>query len=113
MFINLSLKSSNSILLDNYKNKFVHIFIRNKINFKIIYLPTKTTRYSILRSPHIYKKSIESFKENIFSLNFIISINNKNEYLKTFYILKFIQYNTPLTINLTFKLFYNVKKNIL
>ena len=101
ILLNIYLKSSNNITLYNYKNKIESVFKNNNIN------------YSILRSPHVYKKSLETFEEKIYKLNFRINIINYKQYLKLFYILKFIKNNMPLNINITFKLSNNVKTIIL
>ena len=113
ILLNIYLKSSNNITLYNYKNKIDSVFKNNNINYKLNYLPNKTKQYSILRSPHVYKKSLETFEEKIYKLNFRINIINYKQYLKLFYILKFIKNNMPLNINITFKLSNNVKTIIL
>ena len=113
ILLNIYLKSSNNITLYNYKNKIESVFKNNNINYKLNYLPNKTKQYSILRSPHVYKKSLETFEEKIYKLNFKINIINYKQYLKLFYILKFIKNNMPLNINITFKLSNNVKTIIL
>lgn len=113
ILLNIYLKSSNNITLYNYKNKIESVFKNNNINYKLNYLPKKTKQYSILRSPHVYKKSLETFEEKIYKLNFRINIINYKQYLKLFYILKFIKNNLPLNINITFKLSNNVKTIIL
>lgn len=113
ILLNIYLKSSNNITLYNYKNKIESVFKNNNINYKLNYLPNKTKQYSILRSPHVYKKSLETFEEKIYKLNFRINIINYKQYLKLFYILKFIKNNMPLNVNITFKLSNNVKAIIL
>lgn len=113
ILLNIYLKSSNNITLYNYKNKIESVFKNNNINYKLNYLPNKAKQYSILRSPHVYKKSLETFEEKIYKLNFRINIINYKQYLKLFYILKFIKNNMPLNINITFKLSNNVKTIIL
>lgn len=113
ILLNIYLKSSNNITLYNYKNKIESVFKNNNINYKLNYLPNKTKQYSILGSPHVYKKSLETFEEKIYKLNFRINIINYKQYLKLFYILKFIKNNMPLNINITFKLSNNVKTIIL
>lgn len=113
ILLNIYLKSSNNITLYNYKNKIESVFKNNNIIYKLNYLPNKTKQYSILRSPHVYKKSLETFEEKIYKLNFRINIINYKQYLKLFYILKFIKNNMPLNINITFKLSNNVKTIIL
>ena len=113
ILLNIYLKSSNNITLYNYKNKIESVFKNNNINYKLNYLPNKTKQYSILRSPHVYKKSIETFEEKIYKVNFKINNLNFTQFNKIFYILKFIKNNIPLNINITFKLINNVKTIIL
>lgn len=110
IYLTLNLQSADNIALSNYKNKILNLlfnFIHN-YNCKIITLPIKIKHYSILRSPHVYKKSIEAYEERIYSINIKIKITNYKTYINLFYIIKFIKNNTPLTINFTLKLRNNV-----
>jgi len=113
MQLNIYLQSSNNITLFNYKNKIENVLKNYKINYVIITLPTTKKHYSILRSPHVYKKSIETFEEQIYRINFKFNNINICQINKIFYILKFIKHNIPLNINITFKLINNVKTIIL
>ena len=58
--LNIIFQSSDKLALYNYKIKVENTLKRSKYLYKITYFPTKTKRYSILESPHIYKKSINS-----------------------------------------------------
>ena len=113
MQLNIYLQSSNNITLFNYKNKIENVIKNYNIHYTIISLPTKTKHYSILISPHVYKKSIETFEEKIYKVNFKINNLNFTQFNYIFYILKFIKNNIPLNINITFKLINNVKTIIL
>lgn len=113
MHLNIYLQSSNNTTLYNYKYKIENVFRNYNINYNLISLPIKTKHYSILRSPHVYKKSIETFEEKIYRINYKITILDLIQYKKLFYILKFIKNNLPLNINITFKLNTNVKTIIL
>lgn len=113
MQLNIYLQSSNNITLFNYKNKIENVFKIYNVHYTLITLPTKTKHYSILRSPHVYKKSIETFEEKIYKINFKISNLDFLPFTNLFYILKFIKNNIPLNINITFKLINNVKTIIL
>lgn len=106
--ININLQSTNQRNLINYKNKLQTLFKNNNFKFKLIALPTKIKHYPILRSPHVYKKSLEIFEERIYTINFIFYITQYSSYLRLFYIIKFIKYNTPLNINMKFKVQNNV-----
>ena len=113
IYLNICLQSSNNLTLSNYKNKIENVLKNKKYNYTLNYLPTKTKRYYILRSPHVYKKSLETFEENIFKINFKLIITNYNMYINLFYILKFLKNNIPLNVNITFKLTNNVKTTLL
>lgn len=113
ILINIYLQSADHIALTNYQNKIKLLFNNNKVNFNIITLPTKFKHYYILRSPHVYKKSIETFEERIYSLNFKLNIHNYISYLHVFYLIKFLKYNIPLNINIRIKVQNNVQTTIL
>lgn len=114
IIINIYLQSSDKTSLYNYKNKLISLLkIYNIKNYSIINLPKKKKRYTILRSPHVYKKSLETYEEIIYTTNYRFIIKDKATYSSIFYIIKFLKYNTPLNINITFKLKNNVKTNIL
>lgn len=113
IYYNIYLQSADNIALYNYKNKIENIFKRKNYIYTISYLPTKTKRYKILRSPHVYKKSIETYEEKIYSLNFKLIISDLKIYKNFFYLSKFLKNNIPLNINIIFKLQNNVKTNIL
>lgn len=112
--INIYLQSSDKITFTNYQNKLKSLLkIYNIKNYTIINLPKKIKRYTILRSPHVYKKSLETYEEIIFTANYRFTIKNKVTYSSIFYIIKFLKYNIPSNINITFKLKNNVKTNLL
>lgn len=112
--INIYLQSSDKITFTNYQNKLKSLLkIYNIKNYSIINLPKKIKRYTILRSPHIYKKSLETYEEIIYTTNYRFTIKNKATYSSIFYIIKFLKYNIPSNINITFKLKNNVKTNLL
>lgn len=112
--INIYLQSSDKITFTNYQNKLKSLLkIYNIKNYTIINLPKKIKRYTILRSPHVYKKSLETYEEIIYTANYRFTIKNKATYSSVFYIIKFLKYNIPSNINITFKLKNNVKTNLL
>ena len=110
---NIFLQSADKIALYNYKNKIENLLKREKYIYNISYIPTNTKYYHIIRSPHVYKKSIETFEEKIYSINFKLTILDLKNYKKLIYISKFLKNNIPLNINIIFKLKNNVKTNIL
>ena len=113
IYLDIFLQSADNIILNNYKNKIEQIFKSKKFTYKILYLPTKKKYYKILRSPHIYKKSIETYGEIIYASNIKLTFLNFENYKQVIYIIKFLKNNIPLNINITFKLKNNVKTNIL
>jgi len=71
------------INLYSYHKKYLNIFIKNlnffiKDNIKIINLPLKKTKYTVIRSPHIYKKSREQFERSTHKKVIYITFLNKS-----------------------------------
>ena len=90
--------------------KYVIILLHNK-NYKstLVSKPKKIKRFFILRSPHVYKKSLETFEEQIFSKILTIQFNYSSILYSEFLtLLTLIKRNTPLNINITIKLHNNV-----
>lgn len=112
IYLKIILQSGDKIALYNYKNKIENILNNEKYLYKISYQPTKIKRYNILRSPHVYKKSIESYEEKKFSINFNI-VTMFTNYKNLIHVINFLKYNVPLNTNIKFILKYNVKTNIL
>ncbi len=63
------------IVFKSYDYKVLNIFLNylktSKVltsEFKIVYLPTKTKKITLLRSPHVYKKSKDQYQEKIFKV---------------------------------------------
>lgn len=78
--------------LDNYKNYLITILKKFNIDFKIVGLPQKRKKRTLLKSPHVTKKAKESFELNFFRFVIIINFNNK--------LLKILRSNVPNTIHL-------------
>jgi ribosomal protein S10 len=60
----------------NFLLKNIKIIQKTFGNCKIMRLPSKTKKWTVIRSPHIHKKSREQFQMKIFSI--IISIDKYN-----------------------------------
>jgi small subunit ribosomal protein S10 len=61
--LRITLKAFDSILLNNACQKILSVFENTESNLKgPIYLPTKTKRFCVLRSPHVNKDSREHFE---------------------------------------------------
>lgn len=101
--------SANKYAFQNNINKFKILLKNNKFtNYNYISLPEKKKKFFILRSPHVYKKSIETFEEQIYTSTFKIQITNSTTYLQMFYLLNFLKQNLPTSVNMTIILSYNV-----
>ena len=77
--------------LYNYKNYILLLLKKFNINFKIIFLPLKKKKKTLLKSPHVTKKAKESFELNFFKFVIIIDFNNA--------LLKILRSNVPNTVH--------------
>ena len=110
IYCTISFISADNNALTNYLNKIKLILLHNK-NYKytLVSKPQKVKRFFILRSPHVYKKSLETFEEQIFSKILTIQFNYSSILYSEFItLIAFIKYNIPLNINITIKLHNNV-----
>lgn len=94
----LKLKSINKKILHFYINFLKNIYIKLNIKFNIVMLPIKTKRITLLRSPHVFKKSREQFQ--ITSYTSLICIKNFNFSTQ---LLKFLYLNKPNLIKITIR----------
>lgn len=78
--------------LNNYKNYISSLLKKFNIGFKIVSLPLKKKKKTLLKSPHVTKKAKESFELTFFRFAVIINFNNK--------LLKILRSNVPNTIHL-------------
>ena len=78
--------------LYNYKNYILSILKKFNITFKIVSLPKKKKKKTLLKSPHVTKKAKESFELNFFKFVVIINFNKK--------LLELLRSNVPNTIHL-------------
>ena len=78
--------------LHNYKNYISLILKKFNIDFKILSLPLKKKKKTLLKSPHVTKKAKESFELTFFKFVVIINFNNK--------LLKILRSNVPNVIHL-------------
>jgi ribosomal protein S10 len=74
--------STNSKYLQYYEIFFKKILIKFDINFKIIKLPIKICRITLLTSPHVNKKAQEHFCSKKYKLIFYIDNFSFNNNLK-------------------------------
>ena len=78
--------------LSNYKNYISTILKKFNIVFKIVSLPLKKKKKTLLKSPHVTKKAKESFELTLFRFVIIVKFNNK--------LLKILRSNVPNTMYL-------------
>jgi len=84
----LKLYSFYKIYLNRFLKNLITYF--SKITFfKLIKLPTKNKKFTVLRSPHINKKSKEQFQLKIYHLFLNIALK-KNNFFKLQNTLKFL-----------------------
>jgi ribosomal protein S10 len=84
----LKLYSFYKIYLNRFLKNLVIYFSKLKF-FQLTKLPTKNTKFTVLRSPHINKKSKEQFQLKIFTF-FLNIILKKHNFFKLQNILKFL-----------------------
>ena len=111
IYCTISFTSADNNALINYLNKIKLILLYNK-NYKytLVSKPQKVKRFFILRSPHVYKKSIETFEEKIYRINFKLTILD----LKNYKLKKVVFNNAKIDRSVFFddKIYNNSKKNI-
>lgn len=83
ILIKFNLKSFYSKLLEKNLNKIIKQAKLMDIDTKgVISLPIRTKRFTVLRSPHIYKKAREQFEVKTHHKALVIAFDLKNEYEK-------------------------------
>lgn len=96
-------KLFDKILKNFYKKaRILNIFIKGAVS-----LPTKTSRFTVLRSPHVNKTSREQFEVKIYHKLLITMFNFNNEYDKKKAKL-FINYIKNSCSGLQVKITYNI-----
>ena len=94
----IKIKSSQKQIFKIYNSFIKKIFNKLKINYSFFCFPNLKKKFTILRSPHVYKKSREQFQFLTFKCIFKIFYN-----FNLFY-LKYLMLNKPSEIKLTFSL---------
>jgi Ribosomal protein S10p/S20e len=92
------------------KKLFIKSFLfynKNLFSIKIFYLPNKIKKYTLNKSPHIYKKSREQFETRIYKVIIIITplvhFKKKSFLILYFFLINFIRFEI-LTSLIKFKL---------
>lgn len=100
MKFQLTLKSTNKTALKAYNTFLQQIFKKINLNISQSNLPTKKKIFTLLKSPHVYKKAREQFKITSHTTLFTISGQISNQYLKTLIL------NKPKCIKIFFRSLY-------
>lgn len=111
MFINIYIYSKNKVSLIKYL-EFLNLYLnKDKLNFKNIILTfkkqTKTTIFTVLKSPHVNKTAQTHFENRVYRTQLTIYSNN---YLKLIYFIKYFSENNFSDIKIKIKVIKN--KNI-
>lgn len=101
--IEIKLKSYCKITLHFYLNFMNEYLLKENLDINYVFLPTKKTRLTLLRSPHVYKKAKEQFENQLFSALLKIKVANTDKNL-TNSKLKALLLNKPKSILLKIKL---------
>lgn len=101
--VQIKLKSYCKTTLHFYLNHITECLSNENLNVNSIFLPTKKTRLTLLRSPHVYKKAKEQFENQLFSGLIKINIENNNKILINSK-LKALLLNKPKSVLLKIKL---------
>lgn len=104
----IKLKAFHPVYLDRFlilsqkKLKQLNLFQN-----KIVFLPRKVERFTVLRSPHVDKKARDQFERVTYQrlLVFEFRINAVDSYLKLYKVLKFL---STLAIGVNFEVQYIV-----
>lgn len=99
-FLTIELKTVNKPILIIYTTFLKTLFLKLKLNFKIICMPTLKKRFTLLRSPHVYKKTREQFELTRYkqTINIYSNLN--------LIFLKYLVLNKPTDIKLVIKKSY-------
>ena len=82
--------------INNYFFFVTNTLKNTGINFKRVSLPTKTKRFTLLKSPHVNKKAREQFQLKKLKKIILVPVNKKTENMIKFFMLnkpKFIKIN--------------------
>jgi small subunit ribosomal protein S10 len=105
--VNFKFKSFHFYNFKNFLSKILRkIKSLNFVTSGFVSLPTKTQRFTVLRSPHVDKKSREQFeiKTHIKTLNLFLNLRNNFEKQRLKILITFIK-NSAAGLNFTVKYF--------
>lgn len=96
-FFKLELKTLNKPILSIYTIFLKGLFLKLKINFKKIAFPISKKKFTLLKSPHVYKKAREQFELVKYKEVIYIYSNCSN------FLLKFLILNKPTEVKIVIK----------
>lgn len=79
--VQLKLKSFDPFYINQVVlllNDVCKTFSQNIIDYKEVFIPSKTKKITVIRSPHIYKKSRDQFQIKKYKRSLIISFSDYN-----------------------------------
>lgn len=91
-----------TIKVQSFYTKFIKLFIKDTLEFqkrnlrkkylkiKVTHLPSKIKKYTVLRSPHVNKKSKEQFQSKTY--NSLLNIHLKEKSLKKNLHIEYLEY---------------------
>lgn len=113
MVIQFNFKSFHPKLLKKSLDKITKKAKLMNINIRgLVFLPLKTKRFTVLRSPHVYKKSREQFEIKTHHRAFItfFDLNNLNDQKKAKLFINFAKsYCVGLQLKITYKNIFKSK----
>lgn len=96
--VKLSFNSVNLTLLKGYVSFLSLLFTHFRITFFLVFVPKKRHTFSLLKSPHVFKKHKEHFELLTYTAVFYIK-----PFKRLHFVLKYLMYNKP---NLIFFRFF-------
>lgn len=111
--VNLKLKAFHPIYLDRFVALSQNILKQFAISEnKLVFLPKKVERFTVLRSPHVDKKARDQFERITHKrlLTFNFALEESNSYLKLYRILKHL---SSLAIGVELEIQYIASTNSL
>lgn len=92
-----SINSFSRAIIHLYSDFISSLLNNTGANYSFYCLPTKKKKITLLKSPHVYKKSKEQFEKRNFKCIFFVS-NNLNSNL-----LNYILINKPKSVSISLK----------
>jgi ribosomal protein S10 len=91
--VKLSFNSVNLALLKSYVSFLSSLFKQFRVTFFIVFVPKKRHSFSLLKSPHVFKRHKEHFEILTYRAIFYIK-----PFKRLHFVLKYLIYNKPNSI---------------